>query len=443
MKTLIEKIKRFWKWLLLETVVSAATIGAIVLPNQINEVSKDKLTAKYEQATEIKAKYQIDGSSLKRKVIKNVELDKYKGEPKDEIKVTLGDVNSDNFTPDIGMKRWNEVSFKLKPRLSGVATKDKDPLFEGEKIRFKTPKMDFEMYDVPATETDEGSYKYIWYLNEKPATNKIEFDIETSGLDFFYQPELTPEEIAQGASRPENVVGSYAVYHSTKGAVNDINGKEYKVGKAFHIYRPHIIDASGAETWGNLHIENGIYSVEIPQEFLDKAVYPIKSNDIFGYETQGGTGSANYDVIRASKAAPSGGDGTVSNIKCYCTWSTASSYARALIYLVSDNSLVGDTNDDTLINSLTWWQFDFSSPPSVINATNYWLAMFGGESSAEKLSIRYDTGTDGDSDQQSIAYAFPSPPSAPNPWVPSNTLINRKYSIYATYTPSGGGATPI
>ena len=250
MKTLIEKIKRFWKWLLLGTVVSAATIGAIVLPNQINEVSKDKLTAKYEQATEIKAKYQIDGSSLKRKVIKNVELDKYKGEPKDEIKVTLGDVNSADFTPNIEMKRWNEVSFKLKPRLSAVATKDKDLLFEGEKVRFKTPKMDFEMYDVPATVTDEGSYKYIWYLNE-----------------------------AQGASRPENVVGSYAVYHQTKGEMNDAYGKDYGTGKFGHIFRPRICDSNNSCVWGDLFIDTnvGIYRITISQSFLDTAKYPVRS----------------------------------------------------------------------------------------------------------------------------------------------------------------------
>src|SRR3990167_2661718 len=34
MKTIIEKIKRFWKWLLLGTVVSAATVGAVILPEK-------------------------------------------------------------------------------------------------------------------------------------------------------------------------------------------------------------------------------------------------------------------------------------------------------------------------------------------------------------------------------------------------------------------------
>jgi len=49
---------------------------------------------------------------------------------------------------------------------------------------------------------------------------------------------------------------------------NWVGGKEYKAGKFGHIYRPHLYDSNGLEAWGDLHIENGIYSVEIPQEFF-------------------------------------------------------------------------------------------------------------------------------------------------------------------------------
>ena len=225
---------------------------------------------------EVAEKYKIVNNAFKLDKIVNPELDKYKNEPKDEIKITLGDEDASEFIPNIELKRWNEVSFKIKPRLSNVLSKDKILSFKGEKIKFDTPKISFEMYDY---EEGEGGFKFIWQLNEKPANNKVEFDIETSGLSFFYQPPLTAEELAEGAERPPEVEGSYAVYHQTKGGMNDINGKDYKVGKAFHIYRPKIIDAEGKETWGILKIENGIYSVEIPQEFLDKAVYPIRSND--------------------------------------------------------------------------------------------------------------------------------------------------------------------
>lgn len=78
---------------------------------------------KFNAAAEIKTKYQLDRISLKRQIIKNAELDKYKNEPKDEIKITIGENTSNEllgadtqeFIPSIELKRWNEVSFKIKP----------------------------------------------------------------------------------------------------------------------------------------------------------------------------------------------------------------------------------------------------------------------------------------------------------------------------------------
>jgi hypothetical protein len=268
-----------------------------VLGADLNAVS-----AKY-NASEIKDKYQLDGVALERKEIKNAELDKYKGEPKDEVEVILGDKQIDGmlgadaeFEPNIELKRWNEVSFKIKPKgIDKVGSKDKNLSFEKDKIKFSTPKMNFEMYNI------EDGYKYIWFLNEKPKSNIVEFDIETAGLDFFYQPPLTQEykngyseefkkEITVTetqvkdldgnvlAEKPENVVGSYAVYHSTKGGMNDINGKDYKVGKAFHLFRPRLCDTNNNCIWGDLFIDisRGIYQITIDLDFLNTAKYPIK-----------------------------------------------------------------------------------------------------------------------------------------------------------------------
>ena len=148
------------------------------------------LTEKYEQATEIKAKYNLEGASLKRSIVKNAELDKYKNEPKDEISVRIGNKTASgvlgaleaDFEPTIEFKRWNEVSFKLIPDLSAVAPKDRTLTFDKDKIKYDTPKMSFEMYDYAE---GEGGYKFVWFLNEKPASNKVSFAFESSGLDFF------------------------------------------------------------------------------------------------------------------------------------------------------------------------------------------------------------------------------------------------------------------
>ena len=111
---------------------------------------------------------------------------------------------------------------------------------------------------------------------------------------------------------PENVEGSYAVYAKSN-KVNYVDGKEYKVGKVGHIYRPKIIDSIGTEVWGKLHIDNGILSVIIPQEFLDSAIYPVRhaAGLTFGY-TSGGTqtlrisASANNQFDDATGAAGTG-----------------------------------------------------------------------------------------------------------------------------------------
>jgi len=420
----------------------------------VNDISASKLQEKYNLATEIKDKYRLEGVSLVSNKIINSELDKYKGEPKDEVKVIIGDKSDDklggekNFEPSIELSRWNEVSFKLIPDLKDVAVKDRTLVFDKEKIRYDTPKISFEMYEF--TE-GEGGYKYIWYLNEKPATNKIEFAIETSGgLDFFYQPALNAENKDPNLTctetqckdvdgsvvteRPVNVVGSYAVYHSTKGGMNDINGKEYKTGKAFHIYRPHIIDAEGKETWGNLHIENGIYSVEIPQDFLDKAVYPIKSNDEFGYHPAGGgTKAGSYvglNTWRGSLYNSPANINTVTEIGYYCEARITAGHLKGTVVLHSDLTIIanGVGNAGVMPNAgaPSWKTSTFATPPTLSPSTDYVLSIVNDN----QYYFYYDTG---DTNQGHYEidnnYTTPTNPS-------SITHDTTKYSIYATYTPA-------
>jgi hypothetical protein len=462
-------VKRQAKKLLVILGFIGIAMAADNLP--VNNITADKVAIQFEQATEIKAKYVLNESSLIKTDIKNPTLDKYKGEPKDEVKITIGDntpltktgllgakSTTTEFKPNIELKRWNEVSFKIKTDklLKDVKTKDKKLTFDKEKIKFDTPKISFEMYEVSE---GEGGYKYIWYLNEKPASNIVEFEIETSGLDFFYQPPLT-QEYQNGYSeefqkeiivtetqvkdldgnvlveRPENVVGSYAVYHSTKGGMNDAYGKDYKTGQAFFIYRPHLIDANGLEAWGILHIENGIYSVEIPQEFLDKAVYPIKSNDTFGYTTAGGTGySLNtnwaYGSFMNTTASVTG---NVDSIQASVNSQITEKNGKFFLVNASTLAIIANSISDARPIEINqhWEIFTYSTKPSVTSGTTYspWIVM-GNDS----ILLYYNSGTAGDSRYETDnSYASPANPS-------STSSSSRSYSIYATYTPSGGGGT--
>ena len=386
---------------------------------------------------EITDKYSIVSNAFKLDKIVNPEKDLYTNEPKDEINVIIGDNKvPDNFLPQIKLERWsNETNFSVRLKVTeyekATVTTDKD------KIIWDKDNIKIEFFDYAE---GEGGHKMIWYLKEKPLTNKVEFTIQSKGLDFFYQPELTQQEIDEGASRPENVVGSYAVYHQTKGGMNDINGKEYKIGKAFHIYRPHIIDAEGKETWGNLHIENGIYSVEIPQEFLDKAVYPIKSNDNFGYEGAGTT-SVSLSVYGPYRCAATSGAsaGTGNSITAKISNDNTTTDGQYKFTIYSGNNILanGTTNTGDIAHSTskTTLSQNFISSPTIQASTSYFLAAAGTHSdSAAYISTYWDSTTGVDSGRDhNASFGFN------DPWTEDGSSTTRNYTIYATYTPAGGG----
>ena len=455
------------KFLLILFLIAIITTGCntplgSLLPAQ-DDLTEAGVSQKF-NASQIKNKYKLNGVSLSKRDIKNAELDKYKKEPKDEIEVIVGDkptglgaINQE-FRPTIEMRRWNEVGFKLTPinnelGASNVQDKNKKLNFVGDKIVYENSKAKYEMYE------NGDEYKYVWYLKKKPASNVIEFQIDTEGLDFFYQPPLT-EEYKNGYSkefkkeivvtetqvkdldgnilveRPENVVGSYAVYHSTKGGMNDKDGKEYKTGKAFQIYRPHIIDANGNETWGILKIENGIYSVEIPQEFLDTCNFPIFSNDTFGYTTIGGSwGSWSTDrwisYVASSPSDASGG----TDITAY-VWGFSSDCAfKGVMVLAGSSTIITNGVGNAIVNgtaSAAWQTSTFGVSPTLSANTSYWIGIVVQSTNADQY-VAYDSGG-----SSTLKYELDNSYSSPTD--PSGvTTGDDQYSIYATYTPSGGG----
>ncbi len=133
-------------------------------------------------------------------------------------------------------------------------------------------------------------------LYSKPIANKIEFIITHSpGVEFHYQDTLENEwkknnegfkeleEFLASASRPDDVVGSYAVYCNMQSVL--VRGGQIihaaKSGKLTHIYRPIAIDDKGSWVWCDLNITDAvdnarIMTITIPQPFLDSAVYPVK-----------------------------------------------------------------------------------------------------------------------------------------------------------------------
>lgn len=148
-----------------------------------------------------------------------------------------------------------------------------------EKYSQSNADIELNVYSLtPKRGAENGGIEYEYVWKKKPASNKFSIAVNLDGLIAYYQPALTQEEINEGIFRPENVIGSYAVYHATK---KNHRGSDtnYKAGKAFHIYRPKAVDSNGNWTWcefNNDLQQTGTLITTCPQSFLDTAKYPVK-----------------------------------------------------------------------------------------------------------------------------------------------------------------------
>lgn len=362
-------------------------------------------------------------------------------------KARVGDTLTDDFKPSLELIAWNECSIKI----SLPTAESKTPSIVGEKISWDGSEYGAEFFQ-------EGEeFKFNIILKEKPATNIFTLDFDSDNLVFYYQPPLT-EEFKDGwseelqrdikvtetqvvdaktgevlAERPENVVGSYAAYHTTKSSYvqTKADGDKYRTGKAFHWYRPLIYDDAGHTTWGILNIDPraGIRTVEIPQDFLDNAIYPVTIDDDFGYQSQGASKYGIANALNGSAATcPSAGTGD--SITAYLTTPSGDDF----VYGVYDgNNLVtdGTTEEETTDGADTWWTVDFLSSPTLA-AQTYRLVAHG-ESSNTK--IHYDSSGTA---HWYFYYIGSYSSTLPSPVSFIDVGEAYSYSIYCTFTSSGG-----
>jgi hypothetical protein len=310
-----------------------------------------------------------------------------------------------------------------------------------DRMEWKDSKEEVHAYPLDAKAgMEDGGFEIEVVLNEKPDTNVFDFKIEgAEDLDFFYQPALTQEEIDGGASRPENVVGSYAVYHNEK-KDHRIGGTDYATGKAYHIYRPRVIDAGGVEQWAALSYENGTLSITVPQTFLDDAAYPLRVDPTFGNTNIGATTGSIEDAFAGADYTLTAGTGVVSTLHAYVNVTTSNKDAIMAIYTsvadpeVDPNAVVanGTATAATLTTGASFRTFTLATPPT-LNA-GIWTLYINGELDTGSSLVSYDSGAGaGNSGNGSRAYngAVDSSYSG----IPDS---NRIYSMYATYTLSPG-----
>ncbi len=370
---------------------------------------------------EIKAKYRFSNNTFIRTV---------KDDWKDRISVEVGDSKQPDFLPQLKVMRWdNEVnlSFRL------LDTEPKQLSSKGEKIKLVGPKKEVHFYELGVSEEHpENAFELEIVLKEKPPSNIIEFSLNTKGVSFYYQPELTQEEKDKGASRPENVVGSYAVYAS-ENKINYVGGKEYKCGKVGHIFRPRIIDSKGNWVWGELNIEGETLSVTIPQDFLDKAVYPVRVDPTFGYTGSGASDTAvmdNYTAIGSIFDSPE--MGTVDSMTVKTRISFGSTNVKTIICNSSKNIITNGASDlETFPSGGPFFDETtttyYTNKPTIEASTSYYLMIV----IRSYTQVYYDAGTT----NQGLIDTSNNNTTPTDPT--DGTANDNKYSIYCTYTAGG------
>jgi hypothetical protein len=346
-----------------------------------------------------------------------------------EPEVEVGDIKQADFQPQVKIKRWgNEANFSI--RLLDTAPGPASVTVDKEKVVWAKGDREARFY-AQGFGMDNGAFELEVILLAKPTSNVITFSIQSKLLKFYHQSPLTAEEIASGHSRPESVVGSYAVYHATKENAHPSKAEadKYKAGKAFHIYRPRVTDALGAQVWADLNIAGGMLTITIDQRWLDAAVYPVVIDPNFGYETAGSSTTAQGVNWMIGALFTSPGDAATGNSLTFSADTGVSANGKGVIVAHGDSTILTNGVGDAVAISASkdWNTSTFGTDPTLSGSTAYVL-LFVFDAS---WRVYYDSGdTDQGHFDGSNSYASPTDPSLSH--------LNNKYSIYCTYTAAGG-----
>ena len=236
---------------------------------------------------------------------------------------------------------------------------------------------------ITETVTDfDGGFKVDLLLNEKPDTNVFCYAIEgAENYDFFFQPPLTEQEKAEGARRPPEIEGSYAVYHKT--LKNHVLGQEnYATGKVMHIPRPQVWSMSDVDTkvWADMTYDNGSLCVTVPQDFLNGADYPVRVDPTFGYTSVGVTcrgvvlNMINFSVSTSTVTQRADRASITSNSLCGPATGVS---AKVVVATDSDNTVIANgvtaTATDPTVN--VWTTQSFPNKPTITSGVGYILGV--------------------------------------------------------------------
>jgi hypothetical protein len=350
----------------------------------------------------------------------------YSGKRLSQANIRIGgnpESTDGKFVPNINMHKWRDESW-INLNFPAVITSQKET-FDGEKIILVLG--DYNLVYYPKNADDlEFEYEFL----KRPESDVIEIDMLFSpGLEFFYQPALTSMEIDNGAERPENVVGSYAVY---AGKI----GNKYQTGKFCHFYYPYLIDADGKKTRAAdfvIDTAGGKMLIRLPPEWMKNARYPVTLDPTLGYTSGGATNQYFASQIWGSSAVASE-DGTVTKMSSY--WLSYSAGNVGVAYYTNSggqpSAKVAEDSGDVAISGATPTWYDNNISGAITGGNTYWLLAqesAGGSNNA----LRLDTASGAHVQYNTVTFET----WASTLGTPSNSGAYL-FSIYATYTASAG-----
>lgn len=298
---------------------------------------------------------------------------------------------------------------------------------------------------VQVYERKDGCLEWEIVLDSRPVSNRFNFPISSQNLLFLYQSDLSPEEIAEGAMRPDSVAGSYAVYHTFRHddwkivSENDTISEEYGTGKAFHIYRPQAHDATGKAVWCDLKIDSDL-AITVPDDFLSAAVYPVTIDPTFGYSSAGasqtipGTAKANINDAHTYLA---GFGETITSFTVYASSGSGTQSLGLAAYTMDNGSpklpvtRLATAATVSLTGGTAAWYTTATVSQALTSGTRYCVALGDGNS---YTNIFYDS-------YGATARSNNNTSALPATWT-NNGTGSVVYSMYATYTVSAGTVTP-
>jgi hypothetical protein len=340
------------------------------------------------------------------------------------------------FVPNINFSKWDDICWMNVNHPDVV--KNETTIEEGNKVSLTIGDTRHRYYE------NRGYLEYDIGWASKPQVNRIDLPLLfPEGLTFHKQPTLkdefekypnehaTFEEFLLHTHRPDNVVGSYAVYW--KDSWSNTRGQDFRTGKFGHIYRPLVSDANGNTTWAELEVVDNILGITVDQTWLNTAQYPVIIDPTFGNFTTGDSNATHDNAYIYASAKGTGGAGTTVTIHVYYNNGNAGQDVTVCLYTDSSgpSSKVGTEDEEADIGtqSVAWKAFPYVE---TISAQDYWIGVQW--SVAYDSDVRYDATT---------AHRYLATHTYGTAWPAtyvSGIDSDRRYTYYCTYT--AGGSTP-